>query len=409
MELTSLYISSVRIAAVASLGKRFLRGVLLLGGLLLLASCQEEKRKEMTPWGTTLNADSVASTSAFSLNDIINNGEMIMLTLSGPESYYDYRGRGMGLQYMLCEKFAESLGVSLRVEVCKDTAEMVSRLRRGDADLIAFPLPRTLRGLRYAGVTGDDKKTSWAVNEDSKELAEALDHWFKPTLVAQVRKEQDFLLSARSITRHVYAPMLNRSGGVISKYDAHFQRYAPVARWDWRLLAAQCYQESTFDPEARSWAGARGLMQIMPATAAGLGLSMDQIHNPEQNIAAATRYIRQLTGHFQDVDGAERVKYVLASYNGGFFHIRDAMALARKHGRNPHRWDEVAPFVLKLSDPTYYRDPVVRYGYMRGSETVDYVERIMARWAQYRGVAKGSSAGFYTQPERADRKYKWHL
>jgi membrane-bound lytic murein transglycosylase F len=150
-------------------------------------------------------------------------------------------------------------------------------------------------------------------------------------------------------------------------------------------------------------------MQIMPSTAAELGLSMDQIHHPEQNIAAATRYIRQLTSHFQDVDGAERVKYVLASYNGGFFHIRDAMALARKHGRNPRRWDEVAPFVLKLSDAAYYRDPVVKNGYMRGSETVDYVERIMARWAQYRGVAKGSSPGFYTQPERAERNYKWHL
>jgi membrane-bound lytic murein transglycosylase F len=195
-----------------------------------------------------------------------------------------------------------------------------------------------------------------------------------------MRREENFLLSTRSITRHVYSPMLNRSGGVISHYDNHFQRYAPLARWDWRLLAAQCYQESTFDPEAGSWAGARGLMQIMPSTAAHLGLSMDEIHDPEKNIAAAAKYIQELNGHFQDVPGSERVKYVLASYNGGYFHIRDAMALARKHGRNAYSWNDVSEFVLKLSDPAYYRDPVVRYGYMRGSETADYVGRIMDRW-----------------------------
>lgn len=89
----------------------------------------------------------------FSLDDIIGNGELIMLTINGPETYYDYRGRGMGLQYLLCEQFARQLGVSLRVELCKDTTEMVNRLEQGDGDIIAFPLPRTdkpccTRGLR---------------------------------------------------------------------------------------------------------------------------------------------------------------------------------------------------------------------------------------------------------------------
>lgn len=67
--------------------------------------------------------------------------------------------------------------------------------------------------------------------------------------------------------------------------------------------------------------------------------------------------------------------------------MRDAMALARKYGRNPRRWADVSEFILKLSQPQYYTDPVVRSGYMRGSETVDYVMRIRNRWAQYRGAA----------------------
>ena len=84
--------------------------------------------------------------------------------------------------------------------------------------------------------------------------------------MAEVKKEEDFLLSTRSVVRHVYAPMLNKKGGVISRYDALFMTYCQPIRWDWRLMAAQCYQESTFDPQARSWAGALGLMQIMTET-----------------------------------------------------------------------------------------------------------------------------------------------
>src|SRR5574344_2868847 len=111
--------------------------------LFLFASCQEKKETVTTPWGTTINdenVDTVENDGSFSLNDIIANGELIMLTLSGPESYYDYHGHGMGLQYMLAEKFAQKLGVSLRVEVCRDTLEMLKRLKAGDADIIAFAL-----------------------------------------------------------------------------------------------------------------------------------------------------------------------------------------------------------------------------------------------------------------------------
>ena len=334
-----------------------------------------------------------------------------MLTINGPETYYDYRGRGMGLQYLLCEQFARQLGVSLRVELCKDTTEMVNRLEQGDGDIIAFPLPRTDKRLLYSGPSADSLKTQWAVRKDNEALADTLNKWFSPKLIAQVKQRESFLLSTRSVTRHVYSPMLNRSQGVISRYDHYFQQYAPTARWDWRLMAAQCYQESTFDPQARSWAGAQGLMQIMPGTAAHLGLSLADIHDPEQNIAAAAKYLQELSAHFQDVRNVqERQYFVLASYNGGSYHVRDAMALTQKNGGNPHSWNHVSEYILKLSDPRYYRDPIVKYGYMRGSETVDYVNKIRARYAQYRGVAKGG-IGFYSiqKPSRAKRKHRFKL
>ncbi|MBA7489217.1 MAG: transglycosylase SLT domain-containing protein [Prevotella sp.] len=379
---------------------------------ILFFSCADKKKTQVTPWGTPMGADSISSAQTYRLDDIVSNGELIMLTLSGPDTYYDYHGHGMGLQYLLCEKFAQKIGVSLRVDVCKDTLELERKLRKGEADIAALQFDRPLRGLRFTKVKADQAKMGWAVMADNAELADSLDRWFNPQMVKNIRNEEAFLLSSRSISRHVYSPMLNRSGGVISHYDRYFQMYAPMARIDWRLMAAQCYQESCFDPNAKSWAGACGLMQIMPVTADHLGLPRSEMFNPEQNIAASARYLQELGNHYRDVPVSERVFYQLASYNGGFFHIRDAMALARKNGRNPYRWDDVAEYVLKLSDAAYYRDPVVKHGYMRGTETVGYVRRIRDRWMQYRGVARGGvvpGGGTVVAPQRASRNYKWHL
>ncbi len=364
----------------------------------LLCSCGQKKQEPLvTPWGEI--TDTIPTDDSFDLDEIQTNGELIALTLTGPETYYDYRGRHLGAQYLMAQRFADKLGVSLRMEVCRDTAEMKKRLADGEADLICFPLTK--------------KGTGWIVGDDKEDLKQELEAWYKPGMLEEVKKEEEFLLSSRSVKRRVFAPMLNRAGGVISHYDGYFQHYAATIRWDWRLLAAQCYQESTFDPKARSWAGACGLMQIMPSTADHLGLSRADIYNPEQNIAAAVRYLAELERSFSDIrERSERTRFVLAAYNGGHFHIRDAMRLAEKNGRNPNRWHEVESFVLGLSRPEYYNDPVVKNGYMRGSETVDYVRKIHERWNGYRGVKTiRSSAGPTGIPQKAkrERKKKYQL
>ena len=376
--------------------------------LLLLVSCGQKKQETVVaPWGEVHpEGEEVASASDsiyddFDLDEIQYSGELIALTLTGPETYYDYRGRHLGAQYLLALRFTNKLGVSLRMEVCRDTAEMLTRLENGDADLICYPLSKEGPG--------------WIVGPDKEDLQQELNSWYKPQMLAEVQKQENYFLSNRSVRRKVYAPMLNQQSGVISHYDAQFRRHAPRIRWDWRLLAAQCYQESCFDPQARSWAGACGLMQIMPGTADHLGLPRSAIYDPEQNIAAAVRYIAELQQSFSDIaDHGERTKFVLAAYNGGGFHIRDAMALARKYGRNPQRWRDVEPFVLGLQQAQYYKDPVVKNGYMRGSETVDYVRRIHDRWNSYRGikvshsVSAGGPSGI-PQTAKRERKKKYQL
>ena len=318
-----------------------------LFALLMLCSCVQKNQQEpvVTPWGEI--TDTIPFDDDFDLADIQRNGEMIALTLTGPETYYDYHGKHLGAQYLLCQRFADKLGVSLRIEVCRDTTEMLARLNDGDADLICYPMNK--------------KGPGWIVGQEKEDLQKELDSWYQPTMLDEVKKEEDFLLSTRSVQRRVFSPMLNRAGGIISHYDGYFQRYAATIRWDWRLLAAQCYQESTFDPQARSWAGACGLMQIMPGTADHLGLPRASIYDPEKNIAAAVKYLGELERNFSDIrERSERTKFVLAAYNGGHFHIRDAMALARKNGKNPQRWGEVEPYVLGLSQSQYYNDPVER-------------------------------------------------
>jgi membrane-bound lytic murein transglycosylase F len=369
--------------------------VLLLFLLLTVLACKEQKQEPIvTPWGAVLQ-DTAEVNEDFDLAEIQGAGELIMGTVSSPLTCYDYRGRQLGIQFLILQRLATRLGVSLRVDLCRDSAEVAEKLQCGDIDIAAWMTPG-----------------QFSVSPEKPLLNDEFTDWYKPELVYEVKKEEAFLLSSRSVRRRVFSPMLDKKGGIISKYDHLFVTYSRPIRWDWRLMAAQCYQESTFDPRATSWAGAKGLMQIMPGTADHLGVARDKMYDPEQNIAAASRYLAELERSFSDIgDRSERTNFVLASYNGGAHHVRDAMALCRRDGGNQHRWREVEPYVLKLAQPQYYNDPLVKHGYMRGSETVDYVQKIRQRHRGYMGVKTphlGYQAGRHPR-YRSERKKKYDL
>ena len=383
----------------------------LIALLTVLVACNSQKTGGpiVAPWGSVL--DSVSQSDEFDLAQIQRNGELIIVTMSGPETYYDYHGRSLGTQYLLCERFAEKIGCSVRVDVCKDTTEMLQKLEEGVADVMVVnrPEPKNERkdSVTTTGQGDAFDALGWLVDPLKPLLEKEMRAWYRPEFLAEVRKQEQEMLSVKNrVKRRVYAPMLDRKGGVISKWDQLFINHAPKAGWDWRLLAAQCYQESTFDPQARSWAGACGLMQIMPKTADHLGLARSKMFEPEANVAAAAKLIHELTGHFSDIgDRRERINFVLAAYNGGAAHIRDAMALTEKYGGNKHRWTDVSRYVLLLMQEKYYRDPVVKHGYMRGSETSDYVARIQQRFNEYRGV-HSPLGGSYQTPRKAKKERK---
>lgn len=397
------------------------QSVFIIAVIFLMSCGQRKDEKVYTPWGTPLTTenDLISDTTSqhITLEDIISQGEMIMLTKSGPDTYYDYKGHGMGVHYLLCERFSEEIGVKLRVEVCKDSTEMIAKLLHGEGDIIACKMSEE-KGAARCG-------PGWLVSKENTTLLAAVSQWYKEGMLKETANLEKSLLATGGVVRHVYAPMINRQKGLISRWDHLFQKHAPTARLDWRLLAAQCYQESCFDPRAHSWAGACGLMQIMPSTAKMLGLAIEDIYSPEPNVAAASRYMCQLMSDFRDIPNhQDRICFALASYNGGKNHIRDAMALTSKYGRNAHSWNDVQEFVLKLTKAEYYTDNVVKYGYMRGTETTDYVNRIIRRWKEYGGRPgrmSSSSSTPYTgpstqpsisgdvEPRPAKKKHKYKL
>jgi membrane-bound lytic murein transglycosylase F len=178
-------------------------------------------------------------------------------------------------------------------------------------------------------------------------------------------------------------------GRNISPYDKLIVRHAKEIGWDWRLLASLIYQESQFNPKAKSWAGASGLMQLMPATAENFGAA--NLEDPIQSLRAGTSYLKWLDKYWEKrvPDKNERLKFIMASYNVGQEHVADAQRLAKKYNKDPEVWDDnVAYFLLQKSSAKYCSDPVVKYGYCRGAEPFEYVNNILARYEHYKKLIK---------------------
>lgn len=232
-------------------------------------------------------------------------------------------------------------------------------------------------GLDVAMEVSFPQRASWAVAPGMKWLADSIDSWF----AGEVPQRTNAELMKQYFEQSKYTPTVqfDFSKGYISRYDHLFRQYAPQVGWDWRLMAAQAFQESRFNPSAKSWVGARGLMQIMPRTARGYKTSVSSLNNPETSIKVATKLISDLDKYLIKYvpNDKERVKFVIAAYNVGIAHVYDAIALAKKYGLDPQVWDgNVSKAILMKMNPKYYNDPVVKYGYCRGSETVQYVKNI---------------------------------
>ncbi len=229
------------------------------------------------------------------------------------------------------------------------------------------------------------QRIGWAMRKNATRLKEVTDQW-----IAEEKKNGDFnyiynkyFENRRSFNRRVNSDFYSLTEGRISPYDSLIKRHAASLGWDWRLLASQVYQESRFNPQARAWTNALGLMQLMPDTAEELNIPDPE--DPEQSLEGGVRYLGQLAKAFEQVpDSTERIKFTLAAYNCGLGHVEDARRLARSRGLDPDCWEgNVAEAILGLSYPKNYNDPLVAYGYLRGVEPYRYVRQILERYRHY--------------------------
>ncbi len=232
------------------------------------------------------------------------------------------------------------------------------------------------------------QKIAWAVRPGSSDLLDVVNNWlinFKKTKRYN-RIYQKYFVNKRS-THIVNAGFHSIKGGKVSDFDAIIKEESKKYKLDWRLIASLIYQESRFHPEVESWAGAVGLMQLMPETAKTFGVK--EITSPHDNIQGGLKFLdwldKRLTREIEDPE--ERLKFVLASYNVGWGHVLDAMRLAEKNGKNPKIWvNNVDYYLLNKSNPEFYNDPVVKYGYCRGEEPYHYVIDILERYNHYKNV-----------------------
>jgi len=235
--------------------------------------------------------------------------------------------------------------------------------------------------IRGAFTVGDTAAHSWVVRQEDTDLKTEIDAFFRSVYRGwwfNITYNKYFRTEQRILERVGERPSRT---GIISPYDDLFQHYASRFEFDWRLIAAQAYEESRFDPQARSSVGASGIMQVMPSTASSLGI--DDPEDPEGNIYAGTLYLSNQYDLFEDVETqSDRLWFALASYNAGYGHVEDARHLASQVGRNPNRWfGEVEQVMPLLSRAEYHNK--TRYGYCRCREPVNYVRRIRQKYRAY--------------------------
>lgn len=159
----------------------------------------------------------------------------------------------------------------------------------------------------------------------------------------------------------------------LPKYKELIKEASDRTGFDWRLMAAMIYQESHFNPYAKSHTGVRGIMQLTRTTAKEMGVKNRL--DPLQSIPAGIQYLKNLYDRWPGIEGPDRMKFALASYNVGIGHVRDARMIAEEAGIPSDRWNSIRKTLPKLRYPKVYKK--TRYGYCRGTEPVRFVKRIM--------------------------------
>jgi membrane-bound lytic murein transglycosylase F len=270
-----------------------------------------------------------------------------------------------------------------------ETEDILNRVAEGkiaatlaDSNIVEVALTYN-DDIRSVGPVGDLKEIGWVMRKDQPELDAAADEFLKKLYkgVFYNITVKKYFKDPKTI-RATTSKFRPDKQGQLSPYDNFTKKHSRTYELDWRLITSQMYQESRFDPNAKSWVGAKGLMQVMPRTAQELKIK--NVVDPDQGILAGIKLMARYSAFFNspDIKAKDRIRFALASYNCGPGHVYDARQLAKEMGLDQNKWfQNVEKAMLVLSKPEIAKK--VRYGYCRCEEPVKYVSEIQSRYDSY--------------------------
>jgi len=291
---------------------------------------------------------------------------------------------------------SEEIGDSIHIIESPDfsTEMLIQKVAKGTIDYTVADIHiAKLNALYYPNLDislpiSFEQHIAWAVRKNAPELLSFINKFLHEFLKTRYYNavHYKYLQSPRQIylSNSEFASI---NGQKISAYDKTIRKYSEIIDWDWLLLASLIYQESRFNHEITSRAGAMGIMQLMPVTAQKFGI--DSASTAEEHIKAGVMYLQWLDRQLINkvICFEERKKFIIAAYNVGLGHIFDAQSLAEKHGKNPQIWfNNVDYYILNKSNPLYMNDTLVRHGMLRGRETVAMVRQIWDRYLHYQNL-----------------------
>ena len=234
---------------------------------------------------------------------------------------------------------------------------------------------------------------AWGLRRNAPQLKEAVDEFItehfrisefdgQPRRSALLNILRERYFEDEKMIHRFRSPIpVTQYSGLLSPYDTLVQPIAEEMGVDWKLVIAIMAQESRFDPNAVSWAGAVGLMQIIPRFSL---LEEHELFDEEANIREGIRILKEHLDHYSYLDSVNQISLALATYNAGLGHVADARRIAIDMNRDPNEWPNVERGLLMLMNRQHYMN--ARHGFARGIETSNYVRDIMNRYRMYHTI-----------------------
>jgi len=245
------------------------------------------------------------------------------------------------------------------------------------------------------GIPIQEKESlAWAVRKNDADMIVEINRFLLYANQAGILKKitDKYYENAQDVDIYELKKFHERIQTRLPKYKKVIMEESDRYKFDWRLVAAVVYQESHFNPKARSFTNVRGLMQITRETALEMGITNRL--NPDQSIRAGIKYLDKMYQKFDHIeDDYQRMLFSLASYNVGYGHVQDALKIAESKGLDPSNWQSLKATLPLLSKSRYFK--TTKHGYARGWEPVHYVERILTYFDILK--QKTMSLGMYSQ------------